>query len=264
MNVQTKPTPRPPRRRCASPASASRPTSVVEVLNPYTNAVVGTVPAARPEHVREAFAKATAFKPKLTRYERQQILQRTAETAARPQGGVRPPDHGGVRPVLEGLALRGEPRLRRLFLRRPADHQGRRRDLLLRHLARNGKQRKIYTTRTAAARRHLGDHAVQPPAQHGGHKLAPAIATNNRVVLKPTELTPLTALALADVLYEAGLPPEMLSVVTGNPVDHGRRHDHRSGRRPRHLHRLGAGSASTSPRRPATGASCSSSAATIR
>jgi phosphonoacetaldehyde dehydrogenase len=49
------------------------------------------------------------------------------------------------------------------------------------------------------------------------HKLAPAIATNNRVVLKPTELTPLTALALADVLYEAGLPPEMLSVVTGNP-----------------------------------------------
>lgn len=49
------------------------------------------------------------------------------------------------------------------------------------------------------------------------HKIAPAIATNNRVVLKPTELTPLTALALADLLYEAGLPPEMLSVVTGNP-----------------------------------------------
>jgi phosphonoacetaldehyde dehydrogenase len=37
------------------------------------------------------------------------------------------------------------------------------------------------------------------------------------MVLKPTELTPLTALLLADILYEAGLPPEMLSVVTGNP-----------------------------------------------
>jgi len=37
------------------------------------------------------------------------------------------------------------------------------------------------------------------------------------VVLKPTELTPLTALFLADTLYEAGLPPEMLSVITGNP-----------------------------------------------
>ena len=32
------------------------------------------------------------------------------------------------------------------------------------------------------------------------HKIAPAIATNNRVVAKPTELTPLTALVLADVL----------------------------------------------------------------
>ena len=49
------------------------------------------------------------------------------------------------------------------------------------------------------------------------HKIAPAIATNNRVVAKPTELTPLTALLLADILYEAGLPPEMLSIVTGNP-----------------------------------------------
>src|SRR3712207_4664427 len=55
---------------------------VIEVHNPYTNEVVGTVPAARPEHVREAFATARAFKPKLTRYERQQILLRTAEILA--------------------------------------------------------------------------------------------------------------------------------------------------------------------------------------
>jgi putative phosphonoacetaldehyde dehydrogenase len=81
----------------------------------------------------------------------------------------------------------------------------------------NGKQRKIYTTRLPL----LGVISAITPFNHPlnmvSHKLAPAIATNNRVVLKPTELTPLTALALADVLYEAGLPPEMLSVVTGNP-----------------------------------------------
>jgi aldehyde dehydrogenase (NAD+) len=47
--------------------------------------------------------------------------------------------------------------------------------------------------------------------------VAPAIATNNRMVLKPTEKTPLSALALADILYEAGLPPPMLSIVTGDP-----------------------------------------------
>ncbi len=39
------------------------------------------------------------------------------------------------------------------------------------------------------------------------------------MVLKPTEKTPLTALLLADILYEAGLPPEMFSVVTGRPED---------------------------------------------
>jgi putative phosphonoacetaldehyde dehydrogenase len=37
------------------------------------------------------------------------------------------------------------------------------------------------------------------------------------MVLKPSEKVPLSALLFADLLYEAGLPPEMLSVVTGDP-----------------------------------------------
>jgi putative phosphonoacetaldehyde dehydrogenase len=49
------------------------------------------------------------------------------------------------------------------------------------------------------------------------HKVVPSIATNNRMVLKPSEKVPLSALLFADLLYEAGLPPEMLSVVTGDP-----------------------------------------------
>ena len=53
------------------------------------------------------------------------------------------------------------------------------------------------------------------------HKVAPAIATNNCMVCKPTELTPLTAIFLADILYEAGLPPEMFQIVTGWPEDIG-------------------------------------------
>ena len=53
------------------------------------------------------------------------------------------------------------------------------------------------------------------------HKIAPAIATNNCVVCKPTELTPLTAITLADILYEAGLPVEMFQIVTGWPKDIG-------------------------------------------
>jgi aldehyde dehydrogenase (NAD+) len=46
-------------------------------------------------------------------------------------------------------------------------------------------------------------------------KLAPALATGNTVVLKPAETTPLTALLLADVIREAGLPPGVVNIVTG-------------------------------------------------
>jgi putative phosphonoacetaldehyde dehydrogenase len=49
------------------------------------------------------------------------------------------------------------------------------------------------------------------------HKVVPAIATNNRMVLKPSEKVPLSAILLADILYEAGLPPQMFQVVTGDP-----------------------------------------------
>jgi putative phosphonoacetaldehyde dehydrogenase len=49
------------------------------------------------------------------------------------------------------------------------------------------------------------------------HKVVPAVATNNRMVLKPSEKVPLSALRFAEILYEAGLPREMLTVVTGDP-----------------------------------------------
>src|SRR5580704_11593709 len=77
MNVQAKPSIRQESMRIAGKLVTTD--EVVEVFNPYTNEVVGTVPAGRPEQVRDAFAKARAFKPKLTRYERQRILQTTAE-----------------------------------------------------------------------------------------------------------------------------------------------------------------------------------------
>ncbi len=47
------------------------------------------------------------------------------------------------------------------------------------------------------------------------HKLGPAFAGGNAVVLKPATVTPLSALRLAELFLEAGLPPEALQVVTG-------------------------------------------------
>lgn len=46
-------------------------------------------------------------------------------------------------------------------------------------------------------------------------KVAPALACGNPVVLKPASLTPLTALLLGDVLVDAGVPPEQISVLPG-------------------------------------------------
>lgn len=49
------------------------------------------------------------------------------------------------------------------------------------------------------------------------HKICPAIASNNRIVLKPSEKTPLSALYLLDLFREAGLPEPMFDVVIGEP-----------------------------------------------
>ena len=186
------------------------------MLNPYTGAVVGTVPAARPEHVREAFAKAKAFKPKLTRYERQQILMKTADLLA-----ARKEEFASIITAESGLCWKDS-----LYeAGRAYDVYSFAGQLTIKDdgetyacdISPQGKQRKIFTTRYPLNGVISAITPFNHPLNMVSHKLAPAIATNNRVVLKPTELTPLTALALADVLYEAGLPPEMLSVVTGNP-----------------------------------------------
>jgi acyl-CoA reductase-like NAD-dependent aldehyde dehydrogenase len=55
------------------------------------------------------------------------------------------------------------------------------------------------------------NHPLMIPSK----SLAPALATGNSVVLKPSELTPLTALLLGDLALEAGIPPGVLNVVPG-------------------------------------------------
>ena len=188
----------------------------IEVRNPYNNVVVGTVPAGRAEHVREAFAKAAAYKPKLTRYERQQILLRTAELLR-----DRKEEFARIITAESGLCWKDS-----LYeASRAYDVYSFAGQLTIKDdgeiyacdISPQAKMRKIFTTRTPLRGVISAITPFNHPLNMVSHKLAPAIATNNRVVLKPTELTPLTALALADVLYEAGLPPEMLSVVTGNP-----------------------------------------------
>ncbi|WP_251048861.1 aldehyde dehydrogenase family protein, partial [Microbacterium sp. ISL-103] len=59
------------------------------------------------------------------------------------------------------------------------------------------------------------------PLQMAAWKILPAIAAGNTIVLKPSELTPLTTLRFAEILSEAGLPPGVVNVVTGRGQETG-------------------------------------------
>jgi len=59
------------------------------------------------------------------------------------------------------------------------------------------------------------------PLNLTAHKVAPAIAAGNTILLKPAEKTPISSLKLAEILYEAGLPKGYLNVVNGYGSDIG-------------------------------------------
>jgi aldehyde dehydrogenase (NAD+) len=188
---------------------------VIEVRNPYTEQVIGTVPKAGLGQIREAYEIAAAYKPKLSRYDRAKILRRTGELL-----DARRQEIAELITAESGLSLKDTlyevGRAYDVFVLASSlclqdDSQTFSCDLTP-----HGQKRRIYTQRDPLR----CITAITPfnhPLNQVAHKVAPSIATNNKMVLKPSEKTPLTALLLADVLYEAGLPPEMFQVVTGDP-----------------------------------------------
>ncbi|WP_281855921.1 phosphonoacetaldehyde dehydrogenase [Litoreibacter halocynthiae] len=192
---------------------------VVEVKYPYTDEVIGTVPAGKAEHAAKAFEIAANYKPKLSRYERSQILQRAGELIGERR------EYLAKWLTLElGIchqhAIYETKRAQDVYQFAASQAMNDDGEIFSCDLTHNGKERKIYTTREPVK----AISAITPfnhPLNMVSHKIAPSIATNNCMVCKPTELTPLTAIALADILYEAGLPPEMFQIVTGMPQDIG-------------------------------------------
>ncbi len=62
----------------------------------------------------------------------------------------------------------------------------------------------------------LGITPFNHPMNQVAHKVAPAIMAGTSMVLKPTEKTPLSAVRLAEILHDSGMPPNFLNVVTSN------------------------------------------------
>jgi phosphonoacetaldehyde dehydrogenase len=189
---------------------------VIEVRNPYSGALVGTVPCATVEDIRGAFAIARGYRAKLTRFERAEILDRAAgliraradaisDLITAECGICKKDSLYEVGRACDVFTFAGNAAL--------ADDG----QIFSCDLTPHGKSRKVYTLREPLQGAISAITPFNHPLNQVAHKVAPAIATNNRMVLKPTERTPLSALLLADILLAAGLPPEMFSVVTGDP-----------------------------------------------
>ncbi|HTI72199.1 MAG TPA: aldehyde dehydrogenase family protein [Candidatus Limnocylindria bacterium] len=185
----------------------------LSVRSPYSGAEVGTVQMAGRADVDAAVAAAGTFTATPSRYERSTILEK-----ARVALESRREEFARLITSEAGLALR-ETRYevgRTLDVLRFASIEALRDDgqIYSADISPQGKARKIFTTREplpCAA-------AITPfnhPLNQVAHKVAPAIAAGTPMVLKPSEKTPLVALKFAELLYEAGLPGAMLSVLLG-------------------------------------------------
>ncbi|MEQ1615749.1 MAG: aldehyde dehydrogenase family protein, partial [Hyphomicrobiaceae bacterium] len=153
----------------------------VEVRNPYTGALVATVPSADPRQVAEAFKIGNAYKSKLTKYDRQKILMKTAEILAKRRDEI-----ALVITAESGLCLKDSI----YEVGRAYDVYSLAGQLAIRDdseiyscdITPHGKPRRIYTSRGPV----LGCISAITPFNHPlnmiSHKIAPSIAMNNRMV----------------------------------------------------------------------------------
>jgi putative phosphonoacetaldehyde dehydrogenase len=187
-----------------------------DVRNPYSGELVGRVAMADVGLVRRAMDIAHGYRPTLSRYERAAILQRAASLLRE-----RTDEASDLITLESGLSKKDSlyeiGRVADVLVFGAAEALRDDGQVFSCDLTPHGKKRKVITTRDPL----LGVITAITPFNHPmnqvAHKVVPSVATNNRMVLKPSEKVPLSALYFADLLYEAGLPPQMLQVVTGDP-----------------------------------------------
>jgi len=188
-----------------------------EVSHPWSGETVDTVPRATPDQVEQALAGAVAgakAMAALTAYERAAVLDRAAALL-----GERIEEFARVLSLEEGKPLaesRGEvgrcPDLLRLSAFEGSQLRG---EVLPLDAAVNGAGKVGLATRVPCG----VVVAITPfnfPLLLVLHKVAPALAAGNAVILKPASTTPLVALMLTEVLLQAGLPPLGIQCLTGD------------------------------------------------
>lgn len=185
------------------------------VYHKYTGQLLANVARAREEHVRQAVAAAREVfaRNELTPFQRSQILHTAAEIAlkrreelelslVREVGKTRKDARGELERVINTLRL-------------SADEAKRIAGEMVPLHATPGAENRI----GFALRVPRGVIAAITPFNYplllSVHKVAPAIAAGNTVVLKPASFTPLSAYQLVEMLEQAGLPKGHVNIVTG-------------------------------------------------
>jgi acyl-CoA reductase-like NAD-dependent aldehyde dehydrogenase len=189
----------------------------IEVKNPFDNSVIDTVPRADAVAMEKAlvFAERGAkVMAKLSSYDRWKILRKGADLMAarneelgqlisKEEGKVIAEGRGEASRAVETMMGSAEEAKRIHGETVPLDADP------------TGSKKLGFTLRVPCG----VVAAIAPfnfPLNLVCHKVGPALAAGNSVVVKPASDTPLSALKLTEILLESGLPPEGIQCITGS------------------------------------------------
>jgi len=188
----------------------------IDVANPYDGSLVDTVPRATPDDVDAALAtlvRGAEIMRKMPAYDRSQLLRRTAEIMKR-----REEDLAKTISAEEGKIMaeaRFEASRSRETIEVSAEEARRIAGEMVPLDAAPGAAGRLgFTLRVPCGI----VAAITPfnfPLNLVCHKVGPALAAGNAIIIKPASDTPLSALKLVEILLEAGVPPSAVACLTG-------------------------------------------------
>jgi acyl-CoA reductase-like NAD-dependent aldehyde dehydrogenase len=186
-----------------------------EVRNPYNGDLLAKVPEASPENVQRAVSTARKFfkEEKIAAYRRSEILENTSWLITRNKEDL------AINISMEsGKPIRSS--------RNEVDRAVQTFKFAAEEAKRVGGEL-VPMDAAPGYEKHFGFYIREPvgvvaaltpfnfPLNLVAHKVAPALAAGNAVILKPASATPLCSLKLGEILLEAGLPSGVLTILTG-------------------------------------------------
>ncbi len=188
----------------------------IPVTNPFNGAVIDTVPrgtAADVDTALKSLQAGAAIMRKMPAYDRSKILRKAAQLMTEREAEL-----GRIISSEEGKIL-AEGVLEASRAKETIDNSADAAKLVVGEMipldAAPGAKNKLgFTLRVPCGI----VAAITPfnfPLNLVAHKVGPAIAAGNAVIIKPASDTPLSALKLVEILLESGLPPEAIACITG-------------------------------------------------